>query len=229
MTESKTGKRLVKYVPNYVVFDLETTGISYKTDRIIEISAVKVNGGEVADTFSSLVNPQCHIPYAATQVNKITDEMVAGAPFLEQVLPEFLDFIGSYVLVGHSIHSFDLKFIYKAAQELLGKDIPNDYIDTLYMARQCLPQLAHHKLTDLALYFKADTQGAHRALCDCMMNQKCYEKMAKLQQKVLIEACPLCGGELVRRNGRFGAFFGCSNYPRCRFTKNAHDSVSAAP
>ncbi|MDE7313012.1 MAG: topoisomerase DNA-binding C4 zinc finger domain-containing protein [Eubacterium sp.] len=221
MTEFKTGKRLAKYVPDYVVFDLETTGTSYLKDSIIELSAVKVSGAKVVDTFSRLVNPQCHIPHQATQVNGITDEMVAGAPLLEQALPEFLDFIGSHVLVGHNIQSFDLKFIRLAAQELFGKEIPNDYIDTLYMARQCLPQLAHHKLTDLASYFQIDTQGAHRALCDCMMNQKCYEKMAKLQKEAHIEACPVCGGELVKRNGRFGAFLGCSNFPQCRFTKNA--------
>lgn len=220
MKESKTGKRLAGYVPDYVVFDLETTGTSWLTDSIIEISAVKVSGTKIVDTFSKLVNPQCHIPHGATQVNGITDQMVAEAPLLEQALPEFLDFIGSEVLVGHNIQSFDLKFIYLAAQELLGRDVPNDYIDTLYMARRCLPQLAHHKLTDLASYFQIDTQGAHRALYDCIMNQKCYEKMAKLSANAKIEACPMCGAELVKRNGRFGQFFGCSNFPKCRFTKN---------
>lgn len=220
MTERKTGKRLAAYVPDYVVFDLETTGTSYLNDSIIEISAVKVTGKKVADTFSTLVNPQCHIPHYATQVNGITDEMVADAPLLEHALPEFLEFIGEYVLVGHNIQAFDLKFLYLAANELLDREIPNDYIDTLYMARRCLPKLAHHKLTDLASYFQIDTQGAHRALCDCMMNQQCYEKMAELPAEAEVEVCPVCGGELVKRKGRFGMFFGCGNYPRCRFTKN---------
>ena len=96
----------------------------------------------------------------------------------------------------------------------------NDYIDTLYMARSCLPQLAHHKLTDLASYFQIDAEGAHRALNDCMMNQKCYEAMAKIQGEMELEICPRCGGELKKRSGKFGEFFGCSNYTKCRYTKN---------
>ncbi len=220
MTEYHTGKRLAKYVPDYVVFDLETTGTDCLRDQIVEISAVKVREKTVTDTFSSLVNPQCHISAQATRVNGITDEMVADAPLLAQVLPQFLEFAGNNVLVGHNIQSFDLRFIYRAARELLGRDVENDYIDTLYMARQCLPQLRHHKLTDLAEYFQIDTQGAHRALKDCMMNQECFERMADLQQDVPLELCPVCGGQLRKRNGKFGEFFGCSNFPKCRYTRN---------
>ena len=114
MTEYQTGKRLAAYVPDYVVFDLETTGTNVHEDSIIEISALKAEGGIVTDTFSTLVNPQCPIPYYATQVNGITDEMVAEAPLLKEALPEFLDFIGDSVLVGHNIHTFDLRFLAKA-------------------------------------------------------------------------------------------------------------------
>lgn len=103
--QEKRGKRLATYVPDYVVFDLETTGTSVNTDEIIEISAVKVNEGEVVDTFSTLVNPQRSIPYFATAVNGITDEMVSDAPVLADALGEFLNFAGSMVLVGHNIQS----------------------------------------------------------------------------------------------------------------------------
>lgn len=221
MTGKKTARRLVKYVPDYVVFDLETTGISYVKDRIIEISAVKAADGRVTDTFSTLVNPQRPIPYGATQVNGITDEMVKDAPVIQEALADFLDFVKDDVLVGHNIHSFDLKFIERDARELFGREITNDYIDTLYMARSCLPQLSHHKLTDLAAYFHINTDGAHRALNDCMMNQQCYEQMAEIQKGLSLEICPKCGGEMKKRSGRFGEFFGCSNYPKCRYTKNA--------
>lgn len=220
MENDKTGRRIAAYVPDYVVFDLETTGTSCVNDSIIEISAVKVKNAVVADTFSTLVNPQCPIPYYASKVNGITDEMVADAPLLSDVLEDFLEFIKDDVLVGHNIQSFDLKFIYRDVRKLLGRDVENDYIDTLYMARQCLPRLSHHKLTDLAAYFQIDAKGAHRALNDCMMNQQCYEQMAKLQKEMVLELCPVCGGELKKRNGRFGVFFGCSNYPKCRYTKN---------
>lgn len=217
---AKTGKRLARYVPDYVVFDLETTGTSWKSDDVIEISAVKVVAGAVTDTFSTLVNPGRSIPAAASAINGITDEMTRDAPPIEEALAEFLDFIGDFVLVGHNIHSFDLKFIRRDAERLFERQVPNDYIDTLHMARRCLPKLEHHKLTDIAAYFQIDTAGAHRALNDCMMNQKCYEAMAKLQPQAMQE-CPKCGGELVKRNGRFGEFWGCSNYPDCKYTKNA--------
>lgn len=221
MRSSGGGKRLVNYVPDYVVFDLETTGVSTQRDAIIEISAVKVKGGAVADTFSTLVNPGRPIPRAASAVNHITDEMVADAPDIAAVFPQFLAFAGDSVLVGHNIRSFDQQFLNQASQELYGKTLDNDYIDTLYMARSCLPQLSHHRLVDLAAYFQISTEGAHRALNDCLMNQKCFEKMAKLAQREKAGICPRCGGELIKRKGKFGEFFGCSNYPDCRFTRSA--------
>ena len=88
------------------------------------------------------------------------------------------------------------------------------------MSRSCLPELSHHKLVDVASYFHISAEGAHRALNDCIMNQKCYEEMGKLQANQKLELCPRCGGELRKRNGKFGEFFGCSNYPACRYTRN---------
>ncbi len=224
MSSSKRGNRLSGYVPDYVVFDLETTGLSTNTDEIIEISAVKAEGGKVKETFSTLVNPGRPIPREASMVNGITDDMVAGAPKLPEAIKEFSEFIGKQVLVGHNIRSFDLKFLSKAFLKLYGKDLENDYIDTLFMARSCLKELSHHRLTDLASYFHISTEGAHRALNDCIMNQKCFEEMAKRLPKSPPEGegmrCPKCGGELVERKGRFGAFYGCRNFPACRFTQN---------
>lgn len=221
MSKETNRKRLVKYVPDYIVFDLETTGISWSNDDIIEISAVKVRAGEVNDTYTTLVNPGRNIPYQATRVNEITDEMVADAPDCREAVEGFLEFAGDTVLVGHNIASFDLKFLDQSVMEFFGKTIENDYIDTLYMAKSCLPQLSHHKLVDLADYFHISTKGAHRALNDCMMNQKCYEAMARIQQELPLELCPQCGAELLKRNGKFGAFYGCSNFPKCRYTRNA--------
>lgn len=220
MLGNKRGKLLKDYVPDYTVFDLETTGVRTDYDAIIEISAVKVAGGKVVDTFSSLVNPGRPIPYGATKVNGITDEMVADEQVLDIVFPKFLEFIGKDILVGHNIHSFDMKFIWRAAEMLFGQTISNDYIDTLSMARRCLPQLTHHKLVDIAAYYQISTAGAHRALNDCLMNQKCFELMAKEKINDAEKVCPRCGSELRRRNGRYGEFFGCSGFPACRYTEN---------
>jgi len=220
MAEKNQGKGLVRYVPDYVVFDLETTGLSPVRDEMIELSGLKVNGGVIVDTFSTLINPGRKIPVQASRVNGITDDMVADAPVLKDVLADFLAFSESYVLVGHNIRSFDLKFISYAADRLFGKTIVNDYIDTLYMSRRCLPQLSSHKLVDVSAYFSLSCEGAHRALNDCIMNQKCYEAMGKLKQTVKAEICPRCRSELVRRKGKFGEFLGCGSYPDCRYTRN---------
>lgn len=228
MIERKKGKRLNKYVADYVVFDLETTGINPDRDAIIEISAIKVSGNQAAEEFSTLVNPERHIPKGATAVNGITDEMVADAPNIREAIELFLDFIGDSILVGHNIHTFDMNFAYDAAYTELGREIRNDYIDTLYMARQCLPELTHYKLTDVSEHFCIETEGAHRALCDCIMNQKCYEALGRILIEKNTKAkaaqedgqgCPQCGNELVLRKGKFGAFYGCSGFPGCRFTK----------
>ena len=171
------GNLLNTYVADYVVFDLETTGISPKTDEVVEISAVKVEHGKVTDEFSTLVNPKRRIPYGASRVNGITDDMVAEAPFFEQVLEEFLEFIEGFVLVGHNIARFDMNFLYRDVEKYFERSLPNDYIDTLQMARRELPNLEHHRLTDLAEYYGISAEGAHRALNDCRMNQQVFEKM----------------------------------------------------
>lgn len=229
MVQRNKGKRLNRYVENYVVFDLETTGINQERDAIIEISAIKVQKHQVVGEFSTLVNPGRHIPAGATAVNGITDSMVADAPDMKAAMEEFLGFVGDNVLVGHNIHTFDTNFVYDAAWTFLGKELKNDYVDTLYMARKYLPELSHHKLTDVAEHFNLQTKGAHRALFDCMMNQGCYEELGRLMEEKKKEepeeeeerSCPVCGGELLLRKGRFGMFYGCSSFPRCRYTRNA--------
>lgn len=219
------GKKLDRYVPDYVVFDLETTGISCAADRVIEISAVKVRQKKVVDSFSTLVNPERKIPYRASQVNHIYDDMVADAPVFEKALADFDRFVGDMILVGHNIHTFDMKFIQRDAKEYWGRTFVNDYIDTLTLARICLPELSNHKLTDLAEHYHIAADGAHRALADCGTNQKIFERLgealksSKVQKNVKI--CPRCGQPLRKRNGRFGEFWGCSGYPGCRYTENA--------
>ena len=236
MLGNKPGERKTLYVPDYVVFDLETTGISAAYDQVVEISAVKVEGGIVTGEFSTLVNPLMPIPWQASRVNGITDDMVAGSPLFMQALAEFLDFAGDRVLVGHNIHSFDMKFLYRDARKFWNRIPGNDYIDTLQMARQVLPGLRHHKLVDIAEHYGISSAGAHRALADCRMNQQVYELMGREMEgrRTLAEMpaaafpaatgaakkCPRCGSELKRRSGRYGEFYGCTGFPMCRYTEN---------
>lgn len=223
MLSRTAGKKLNTYLLDYTIFDLETTGISSARDQVIEISAVKVRAGRVVDEFSTLVNPGMQIPFGASQVNGITDDMVKDSPCFEQAFAEFLKFVGDDVLVGHNIHNFDMKFLYRDAREFWNATLNNDYVDTLQMARACLPQLSHHKLTDLAAYYGISSAGAHRALSDCRMNQKVFECLGreKIKSAATEKICPRCGADLKKRSGRFGDFWGCTSYPACRYTENA--------
>lgn len=226
MLGNTKGKQLYNYTPDYVLFDLETTGISRNTDEVIEISAVKVRNGRVVDEFSQLVNPGKSIPYAASMVNNITNQMVRNAPHFDRVLEYFVNFIENDTLVGHNICSFDMPFIYRDCERYLGKTISNDYIDTLRLARKVFPDWKHRRLSDLAEYYGISTEGAHRALADCRMNQKIFEylgkeladKQLKVQNNTRI--CPKCHLPMQRRNGRFGEFWGCTGFPKCRHTEN---------
>lgn len=227
MLGNKQGKLLNEYLEDYVVFDLETTGISPYNDEVIEISAVKVRKGKVVEEFSELVNPKRTIPFAASRVNNITNDMVSDAPFFDEVLRHFLQFVGEDVLVGHNIQGFDMKFIYRDCERYFHQTITNDYVDTLILAKRCFPEWRHRRLGDLADHYGISTQGAHRALADCRMNQRVFELLGKEmnmeKKKALdanVKACPLCNLPLKKRNGRYGEFWGCTGFPNCRYTEN---------
>ncbi len=227
MLGNTQGKLLNEYIEDYVVFDLETTGVSPYNDEVIEISAVKARKGKVVEEFSQLVNPKRTIPFAASRVNNITDDMVSDAPFFDEVLRNFLKFVGEDVLVGHNIQSFDMKFIYRDCERYFHQLITNDYVDTLILAKRCFPEWRHRRLGDLADYYGISTQGAHRALADCRMNQRVFELLGKEMNtetmKTLdsnVKTCPLCNLPLKKRNGRYGEFWGCTGFPNCRYTEN---------
>ena len=126
--------------------------------------------------------------------------------------------------MGHNIHTFDMKFIYRDALKFYGKIPDNDYVDTLKFAKTVLPGLSHYKLVDLAEHYRICAEGAHRALNDCRMNQQVFEYLAKEippgKEESGHRICPRCGSFLTKRNGRFGEFWGCTSYPGCRYTEN---------
>ena len=133
---------------DFVVFDLETTGIGPKSNQIIEIGAVKVENGKLGGTFSTFVNPKRPIPYPVQKLTGIDDSMVAGARTIEEVLPEFIAFCGGCVMVAHNA-GFDMGFIEQKAKE---QGIATDYtvIDTVAVARALLPDLKRYKLDTVA-------------------------------------------------------------------------------
>jgi len=220
-----TGKCLNLYLKDYVVFDLETTGLSPQSDDVVEISAVKVINERIVDEFSTLVNPQRPIPYQASQVNNITDDMVKDAPHFDVVLKDFLEFSGDMVLVGHNIERFDLPFIYRDLMKYYGRTLGNDYVDTLKLARSYRPDLMSRGLGVLSALYGISTEGAHRALADCVMNQKVYENLAlemnpERMAERGIKICPRCNSPMKQREGKYGRFYGCSSYPDCKYTED---------
>ena len=146
---------------------------------------------------------------------------MADAPRLEVVLEAFFRFIGNDVLVGHNIKCFDMKYIYRDARDCFNAIPDNDYVDTLIISRKALPELDHHRLSDLCDYYNISTRGAHRALADCYMNQKVYEYIVHGSElpKPEVKVCPKCGFRLKRRTGPYGEFWGCGGFPRCRYTE----------
>lgn len=166
-SKRKKGKSLLLFPAQYCVIDIETTGLSTNFDEIIELAAIRISDGQIIDTFQSLVKPTYEIDEFIEQLTGITNSMLSSAPSIEDVLPNFLDFLGDDILVGHNIN-FDINFIYDYTFEQLNYAFSNDFVDTLRLSRKLFPNLPHHRLQDLTAYLHIkNPQAAHRALSDC--------------------------------------------------------------
>ncbi len=162
----------------FVVFDLETTGLNNKRDEIIEIGAVKVNrDSDNHTTFQTLIKPSKKVPKRITQITGITQEMVdTDGEILENALSEFLDFIGDLRLVIFNA-PFDMGFLNQALKNQ-NKEIKNPVSCALKMSRRAWPGLSSYKLGDLAKIGGISSEGSHRALKDCEMTMQIYTAAA---------------------------------------------------
>ena len=151
---------------DFVVFDLETTGVNYNLDKIIEIGAVKIVQGRMVETFGTLVNPERKIPPDATKVNNITDDDVKDAPTLKEVMPDFFKFCDGCVLVSYVI-GFDFNFI-EFHGKALGYAFTNKTDDAFVLAKQKLKGLKNYKLTTVAKHLGVSLENAHRAVFDAV-------------------------------------------------------------
>ncbi len=161
----------------FIIFDIETTGLSAKNCGITQIGALKYKNGETVDTFETYVNPQMPIPEEITRLTGITDEMVAGAPSEEEAVRKFLEFAGDRMLIAHNA-PFDISFISRVAADF---DIPfeNPYLDTVALSRYINSDISKHKLDVLAKYYKLGEFDHHRAFDDTVMLARIFECMAK--------------------------------------------------
>ena len=174
--QREKGKSLLDFPSNYVLFDIETTGLDPEYDEIIEIGAIKVDNNKVMNEFHSLIKPDNEIDEFITNLTGITNEMVENAPNIEEVLPNFINFIGDEILIGHNVN-FDINFVYDKTVNLGLGIVKNNYVDTMRLSRILLPELPHHRLKDLAEYYKIDTKGNHRASKDVQITNEVYLKL----------------------------------------------------
>lgn len=160
--------------PAYLVLDIETTGLDPKTEKIIEIGAARVRDGKVEDTFQTLVNPARELEERIVELTGITGDMLGGAPYIETVLPAFLEFAGEDILLGHSVR-FDYSFLKRAAVNQKYA-FEKRAIDTLKLARLCLPELPSRSLGALCGHYGI-AHTAHRALGDALATHELYKKL----------------------------------------------------
>ena len=158
----------------YVVFDIETTGFSPEKNKIIEIGAVKVIGGEIVDRYSTFINPEVPIPFRIEELTSIRDDMVITSPTVDVILPQFMEFCTDCIMVAHNA-DFDMSFI-KRNCALLGMECNPTIVDTVALARVLLPQLNRFKLDTVAKALNISLDHHHRAVDDAACTAEIFVK-----------------------------------------------------
>lgn len=186
--------------PEFVVFDTETTGLSGSKDRIVELAAIRFVNGVPTEVFETFINPERDISPEASVINHITNEMVADAPTISQVLPSFEAFVGNSPLVAHNL-GFDIKFIFYSGSNIT--DTQRKYFDTLEQSQKMLKKVKkkynkeyemweedydsdwdvdNYKLGTLAEYFDITFPCQHRAAGDAIVTGKLFLKLIQRKQ-----------------------------------------------
>ena len=175
------GKSKLPLDTEFVAFDIETTGLNARNDRMTEIGAIRFRGGEVLDTFSTFVDPERHIPPEITQLTGIRDADVAGAPSEEEAMRRFIDYIGDRPIIAHNAH-FDVGFM-TAASLRHGLKFSPVFLDTLALSQALLPELRRFKLDIVSNHLKLPQFNHHRATDDAMVVARIMEKFLPMLQQ----------------------------------------------
>ena len=177
LVESVTGNQNESLDGTFICFDIETTGLSARKDKITEIGAVKVTDGKVVDTFSTFANPEMPIPSKITQLTGITDAMVKDAPSQSEAVKAFLDFADGNILVAHNA-PFDTGFI-RVACENMGVEYNYTSIDTVAICRSILSDIKNVKLDTVAKYMRLGNFNHHRATDDAEMLANIFTELCR--------------------------------------------------
>ena len=163
---------------SFVVYDLETTGINPKTNKIIDIGAFKVVNGKIVEKFCTFVNPECPIPEEASKVNRITNALVQDSPTIEMALPDFYKFCDGSILVGYNNIGFDDMFIDNEAHAQL-YHFANKRDDVFNIAKKHLMGLSNYKLITVCNAMNVQLIDAHRAANDALATAKLFIKLVE--------------------------------------------------
>ncbi len=162
-------------VENYIVLDIETTGLSPINNDIIEIAAIEIKNGKVINEFDTLINPGYSIPPFISHLTGINNQMVCTAPYISDIIPNLVNFIGNLPIIAHNA-SFDMRFITHNCNKF-GVCINNEVIDTLQISRQLYPHFESHKLELIANKLGVNVVNAHRAMADVKVLNNIFNVM----------------------------------------------------
>lgn len=164
-------------IDSYIALDIETTGLVPEVDKIIEIGAIKIENGEMIETFQSLINPKIEITSKIVELTGITDDMIKGSPEVLEVLKDYMTFAGELPILGHNI-IFDYSFL-KCNYKEMGIAYNREGIDTLRISRQLHGELPSKSLANMCLYYNIINKHAHRALDDARAAHELYSVLKK--------------------------------------------------
>ncbi len=210
MERTEKGTSLMQIPASYTVIDTETTGLDPQYDKIIELAAIKIRDGKEVAHYETLVNPERPIDDFIADLTGITNEELSTAPVAADCLPDFVDFIGEDIVVGHNVH-FDINFIYDALLACGYAPIKNDFVDTLRLSRRVRPDLEHHRLCDLAAAYSVPQPVAHRSLADCQTTIGVLDALAAdaAAREIDLQACKNHYGASASRVSGIVAHEGC--------------------
>lgn len=176
------GKSIIAFPSEYVVLDIETTGLYPGYDSIIEIAALKISNDEVIGKFSSLVNEgNVYIDEFTTKLTGITQDMVDSAPDIGPILTELCEFVGDSIIIGQNI-SFDINFLYDYILRNSNHYFKNEHVNIARIYRKLYPDESSYRLENIALRYNINYENAHRAEEDCLIT---YEAFKYLHKEVL--------------------------------------------
>lgn len=161
----------------FSVVDTETTGLDINEARLINVAAVKVQNYKIIDFYNTFINPEMMIPKESIKWHNITDEMVEDKPTVDEILPDFLNFVGDSIIVGHHI-SFDIKMINKEMSNTFNCQMGNDWLDTMLIyANAVIKKDGHYSLDQLLELYQVTCNGRHTALGDALATAEVFTKM----------------------------------------------------